>query len=170
MHASRPRWAFDPVSAALIAASLALLCTGARAHDSLCAPDEPVVFACHVGKKTVSLCRPSALRQELMYRFGTPARVELAYPPAGKRVQAPFTVSNAPLVGGGVTTVAFRRGEYDYAVYSKIGRSDDAARAPLFEDGVLVSRRGRQVAKLVCEDGGDGFREDLGWLPVAHGR
>jgi hypothetical protein len=143
-----------------------VLCAEAGAEQTLCQPNETVVFACHVGRKSVSLCRP-ALALELTYRFGTPARVELAHPPAGKQLRAPFTVSSAPLFGGGVTAVRFRRGEYEYQVYSKVSRSDDADRMPLFEDGVIVARRGRQVAKLVCDDGGEGFREGLDWLPAA---
>jgi hypothetical protein len=148
----------------LVAAGLLTAGTRADAQESLCKANEPVVFACHIGSKTVSLCRPSAAARELTYRFGTPATVELAYPPAGKRLRAPFTVSTAPLAGGGITKVAFRRGQYEYAVYSMVGRSDGA---PRFEDGVIVSRRGKEVAKLVCDDGGEGFREPLDWLPVA---
>lgn len=163
MDESSRQWASR---VALMAASLLLPCiqAQAQAQESLCLAGEPVVFACHIGSKTVSLCRPSALARELTYRFGKPSAVELAYPPAGKRVQAPFTVSTKPLAGGGITTVAFRRGQYEYGVYSMVGRSDGA---PLFEDGVIVSRRGKQVAKLVCDDGGAGFREGLDWLPVA---
>jgi hypothetical protein len=160
---SRKQWA----SKGLAAAGLVVLCAQARAQDTLCRPGEPVVFNCHVGAKTVSLCRPSTLAKELTYRFGTPRRVELAHPGPGKHLRPPFTVSTSALYGGGITTVAFRRGDYEYAVYSKVGRSDDADRVPLFEDGVIVSQRGKEVAKLVCDDGGEGFREDLEWLPSA---
>lgn len=161
MEESNRQWVFK---ATLAAAAVVSASAQAGAPESLCRPGEPVVFACHIGSKTVSLCRPSALARELTYRFGTPATIELAYPPAGKRLRAPFTVSTAPLAGGGITSVAFRRGQYQYAVYSMVGRSDGA---PLFEDGVIVSRRGKEVAKLVCDDGGEGFREGLDWLPVA---
>jgi hypothetical protein len=165
LNESSKQWASR---AALATACLtAVVGADARAHDTLCQPGEAVVFACHVGRKSVSLCRPSALPHEMTYRFGTPARVELAHPPAGKQLRAPFTLSTAPLFGGGVTTVGFRRGEYEYQVYSKVSRSDDDDRAPLFEDGVIVSRRGKQVAKMVCDDGGEGFREGLDWLPLA---
>lgn len=147
-----------------------MLAGHSRAEESLCQPGEPVVFSCHIGKKTLSLCRPSAERRDLSYRFGTPARVELAYPPPGKRARAPFTVSTLPLVAGGVTTVAFRRGQYEYAVYSRFGRSGGGDQAPEFEDGVVVSFAGKQLARMVCDDGGEGFREELGWLPGARRR
>jgi hypothetical protein len=163
LHESRQRWARRS-AAAVGAAAACWLCSGALAQDSLCAASEPVVFSCHIGARTVSLCRPSSLRQELIYRFGTRDRVELAWPQPGSRVLPGFELSSTPLVGGGVTTVTFRRGQYEYHVYSKVGRRDGA---PLFEDGVIVSRRGKQVAKLVCDDGGEGFREGLDWLAAA---
>jgi hypothetical protein len=146
---------------------LFFLCARGHAQDSLCQPGEPVVFSCHAGSKTVSLCRPSGLRQELVYRFGTPAKVELTHPGVGRFAAAPFTRETAPLAGGGVTSVGFQRGEYQYSVYSKMARGAGPERAPEFEDGVIISRRGKPVRQLVCDDGGEGFRENLDWLPEA---
>lgn len=166
MHESRQRWA-RRTAAAVCAAAACWLCSGALAQDSLCAAGEPVVFSCHAGARTVSLCRPSALRQELIYRFGTRDRVELAWPQPGSRVLPGFELSSTPLVGGGVTTVTFRRGQYEYQIYSKAGRSEGPGRTPQFEDGLVVVRNGKPVRQLVCDDGGEGFREDLGWLPKA---
>jgi hypothetical protein len=163
LHASRQRWARRTVAAA----AACWACSGALAQDSLCAAGEPVVFSCHIGARTLSLCRPSSLRQELVYRFGTRRRVELAYPEPGLRALPGFEISSTPLVGGGVTTVTFRRGEYEYRIYSKAGRGDDPARTPQFEDGLVVARNGKPVRHLVCDDGGEGFREGLDWLPKA---
>jgi hypothetical protein len=115
----------------------------------------------------VSLCRPSSLRQELIYRFGTRDRVELAWPQPGARLLPGFELSVTPLVGGGVTSVSFRRGAYQYRIYSKTGRSDDPGRIPQFEDGLVVAHNGKPVRHLVCDDGGEGFREELDWLPKA---
>lgn len=160
-------WASEGARAARLLAALLLLGADACAQDSLCRPGEPVVFSCHVGGKTVSLCRPSGLRQELIYRFGTPARVELTHPGPGSLAAAPFTRATAPLAGGGVTTVVFRRGQYQYSVYSKVARGAGPEHAPEFEDGIVISRRGKPVRRLVCDDGGEGFRESLDWLPQA---
>ena len=131
---------------------------------SLCAPDEPVVFACHVGSKMVSLCRPAGDRGMLSYRFGGPDKLELSYPEPGRQASAAFTVKSAPLIGGGETTVAFKRGIYTYTVYSKVARSEDGA--PEFEDGVIVARRGKVLSKMRCEDGGEGFREPMTSMAV----
>jgi len=170
LHGSRQHWASDGRAARLVAAALFFLCADAVAQDSLCQPGEPVVFSCHVGHKTVSLCRPSGLRQELVYRFGTPAKVELTHPGPGRFVAAPFARATTPLAGGGETSVVFRRGEYQYSVYSKMARGAGPDHAPEFEDGILVSRHGRPVRRFVCDDGGEGFRENLDWLPQAAGR
>ena len=126
---------------------------------SLCAPDEPVVFACHVGGKMVSLCRPAGDRGMLSYRFGGPDKLELSYPEPGRQASAAFTVKSLPLVGGGETTVAFQRGAYTYTVYSKVARAEDLS--PEFEDGVIVARRGKVISRMRCEDGGEGFREPV---------
>ena len=126
---------------------------------SLCAPNEPVVFACHVGAKMVSLCRPAGDRGMLSYRFGGPDKLELSYPAPGRQASAAFTVKSLPLVGGGETTVAFQRGAYTYTVYSKVARAADAS--PQFEDGVIVARRGKVISRMRCEDGGEGFREPV---------
>lgn len=168
MRGSKLHWASERGRGAWLALALLLPCAGARADESLCAAGEPVVFSCHIGNKTLSLCRPSALRQELVYRFGTPNRVELAWPGPGRHALAgEFTLDTRPLYGGGITTVSFDRGEYRYSVYSKMARGEGPARAPEFEDGIIISRRGKQVRQLVCDDGGEGFREELGWLPKA---
>jgi hypothetical protein len=152
------------VAPAVAVATPAVLAAPPRAQ-SLCAAGEPVVFACHVGSKMVSLCRPPGDRGMLSYRFGKPEALELSYPEPGHQASAAFTVKSLPLVGGGETTVAFRRGAYTYTVYSRVGRGADGA-TPEFEDGVIVSRRGKVLSRMRCEDGGEGFREPLSAVAV----
>ena len=153
MRALKKHWVSELVVAAAACASLT-----AQAA-SLCAPNEPVVFACQVGSKMVSLCRPAGDRGMLSYRFGGPDKLELSYPEPGRQASAAFTVKSLPLVGGGETTVSFQRGGYTYTVYSKVARAEDAR--PEFEDGVIVARRGKVVSRMRCEDGGEGFREPV---------
>lgn len=68
-----------------------------------------------------------------------------------------------------MTTLAFTRADYEYKIYSKIGRADSGEpqedRTPIFEDGLVISRSGKKLRQLVCDDGGEGFREDIGWIP-----
>lgn len=153
---------------ALVALSLLVVCVTAQGEETLCATAERVVFSCHVGKKIVSLCRPANTPQGLTYRFGKPRRVELAYPSRGRDAKSSFYTSSGPLYGGGDTTVGFRRGEYEYVVYSRISRSPGGGAqggTPEFEDGLVVSRAGRQLRRMVCDDGGEGFRDSVDWLP-----
>jgi hypothetical protein len=152
------------VSELIVAAACCFVAPFASAA-SLCAADEPVVFACHVGTKLVSLCRASGDRGMLSYRFGRPDGIELSYPEPGRQASAAFTVKSTPLVGGGETTVAFQRGGYTYTVYSKVGRGQDGS-TPEFEDGVLVARRGKVLSRMRCEDGGEGFREPVAPVTV----
>jgi hypothetical protein len=146
-------------------AVLAMLLPGmavAQPGQSLCSAREKIVFSCHLAGKTVSLCRPEQAPKQLTYRYGAPAHLELVYPARGAGGKGEFYTSSAPLVGGGETSVAFTRGAYEYGIYSRIGR---AGGDPVFEDGIVIWRGGRKVRQLVCEDGGEGFREDISWLP-----
>lgn len=141
--------------------------TTATAQGTLCANDEQIVFSCHLGKKTVSLCRPAGPEKTLVYRYGTSAKLELVYPDVARHEKGAFTQSTKPVFGGGVTSVIFQRGNYEYRVYSKLGRSSGASqddRYPEFEDGVVIMQAGKELKKLVCDDSGEGFREGVEWL------
>jgi hypothetical protein len=73
------------------------------------------------------------------------------------------------LYGGGIVSVSFQVGDYKYNVYAKNGRLKDDTqgedRTPYAEDGLLLSRNGKPIQQLVCDDGGQGFRSDISWLP-----
>lgn len=148
---------------------LLLVCQTAYAEDSLCTVQEKVVFSCHIGKKVISLCREQKAPQNLTYRYGPPGHLELAYPNPKINEQGKFYTSSSPLFGGGVTYITFRRGIYEYRIYSKIGRmgsdSHQEDRIPIFEDGLVISKNSKLIKQQACEDGGEGFREDVGWIP-----
>jgi hypothetical protein len=153
----------------LLVLALLLGVQTARAEESLCVGHEKIVFSCHLGRTILSLCRPLESPRGLTYRYGTPAHVEVVYPSRGPEEQGRFYTSSAPLFGGGETTLAFTRADYEYKIYSKIGRADRGEsqedRTPIFEDGLVISQSGKPVRHLVCDDGGEGFREDISWLP-----
>ena len=117
----------------------------------------------------VSLCRPVEAPQAVVYRYGRAAQVELAAAGGAGPQPTAFWRENAPLIGGGETRVGFERGSYEYRIYSKV-QAKGAQGEPDFEDGVIVLRRGRVVRKMVCDDGGEGFREKIDWLPPRDGR
>jgi len=153
-----PAWAH---AAGAHAAESAAESAAEPADASLCLAHEPVVFACSVEGKIASLCRSPDAGSGLSYRFGKRAAVELRYPQPGQRARPAFTVKTEPLIGGGVTKVAFQRGGYTYTVYSRVARAPDGG-TPEFEDGITVERRGKLLRRLRCEDGGAGFREPPG--------
>ncbi|WP_305823432.1 hypothetical protein [Massilia brevitalea] len=164
MRTSRKHWGFDWAAAlsCCLGCCLALPAWAqapAQAPPaSLCNAGEQVVFACAMEGKTLSLCRPSLPGNGLQYRFGSPARLELEYPAPGQRVQPVFKVRDEPLIGGGLTSVAFQRSGYTYTVYSRVGRGPDGV-TPEFDDGLTVERRGKTLRHSHCEDGGAGFLE-----------
>lgn len=150
-------------------AAALLLPTVAAAQPSLCTADEPVVFSCRAGQRLVSLCRTSPAGKALVFRFGTAQALEVVYPDAASALPGKFTVSQAPLVGGGKTAVVFRWEWTEYRVFSQVSRGSDdgpsGQRFPVFEDGLEMRRAGRRPTRLVCDDGGEGFRESVDWLP-----
>lgn len=145
-----------------------MVCQVGYGEESLCSGQEKIVFSCHVDKKMLSLCRPIDSPCELIYRFGSAGKPEMTYPDPQDRSE--FYRVDAPLFGGGITTLAFVRGDYEYRLYSKIGREDSAGapeeHIPEFEDGIVVSKSGKQLKQLICSDGGEGFREDIDWIPL----
>ena len=132
---------------------------------TLCKPTETVVFSCSIGWKLVSLCSDGVSPKSLTYRFGAPDMVELIYPDPG--AAGGFEWSSSPLYGGGITSVIFEHGGYEYCVYTKLDRASGNSNAgdPGFEDGVTISRGGKPIKALICDDGGAGFRQSIEWLP-----
>jgi hypothetical protein len=145
-----------------------LLCApDGHAAESLCTGDEAVVFSCHLPDKTISLCRPSAQPRDLRFRLGKLGSLELVYPGSG--ADGSFYRTTVPLYGGGTTSVLFSREGEEYGVYAKMERADSGAspadREPISEDGMVILRKGEAPRQVPCDDGGEGFREDLSWLP-----
>lgn len=140
----------------------------ATEQGMLCLNNEKIVFSCQPGKKTISLCQPVGPEKTLIYRYGTSTKLELVYPGVGGNEKGVFTRSSKPLFGGGITEVVFQHSDYEYRVYSKLGRSSGASQSaqnPEFEDGIVIKRAGKELKKLVCDEGGEGFRESIEWLP-----
>lgn len=141
----------------------------AQAEGTLCERQEAIVFSCHIGEKIVSLCRPKDGPRRLHYRFGTPAHFDVEYPDRGTTEPGTFYRSRGPRFGGGEETVAFTRDRVEYTLYSRVGRSEGGSpeeRIPTFEDGLIVSQA-RGLPKIsACDDGGDGFRESIDWIPA----
>jgi hypothetical protein len=139
-----------------------------HAEETLCTEKEKIVFSCHAKEKIISLCNSSQAEKNLIYRFGRIKHVELVYPENGKKTKNDFYRSTQMLFGGGEKSISFKRMNYEFKIYSKIGRSDSndhqESRIPIYEDGLMLFQKDKLVKQFVCDDGGEGFREDISWI------
>lgn len=150
---------------ALVILGATVMGTECSAEDTLCERDEGIVFSCHIGAKTLSLCQTHG--RNLVYRYGTPKKVELTHPDRPVK-KTPFFRETLPLYGGGLEYLGFVVKDYEYRIYSKLARTDGTnpeERVPFYEDGLVILRGGKQIRQFVCDDGGEGFRISVEWLP-----
>jgi hypothetical protein len=112
---------------------------------------EENVFSCHTAtKKLISVCASKDLAPDhgyLQYRFGLPDKVEVAVPadrsvsPANRAVSGTLVFS-----GGGGDYLRFKAGDYDYVVYTAIGKGWGE------KDGVAIEKNGKRLSHVSCKD------------------
>jgi hypothetical protein len=128
----------------------ALSASANAASPTLCSSDEQNVLSCGARKKVISVCASKdvgADRGYLQYRFGLPNKVELTVPadrsvtPSSSAVSKTLTFS-----GGGGAYLRFKAGDYDYVVYTAIGKGWGA------KDGVAIEKNGKRLSHVSCED------------------
>ena len=110
---------------------------------SLCARDEAVLASCSVERKLASVCGRNG---RATYRFGRPGRIELT----ATRLHH----AHQMFAGGGESQIVVTAGFYRYVVYDRAIRRgfDDEGHNPLaFTSGLIVLRKGRQLASKLCE-------------------
>src|ERR1700683_4346865 len=127
-----------------------VLSTAANAASTLCLANEDTIFSCRAGKKVISVCASKDLAAEhgyLQYRFGSPAKVELAVP-ADRLIPPASSAVSRTLVfsGGGGAYLRFKTGDYDYVVYTAIGRGWGV------KDGVAIEKNGKRLSHVSCKD------------------
>jgi hypothetical protein len=130
---------------------------------SLCRADEIVVFDCRFEHKQLALCGKGDFNRSgasLLYRFGTPAHVEMEYPAPGKRPEfsqqddgwAGGIDENGDRSGGSEKLVWFGRGRRDFVLFSREvrepfdGKINQTRRAA----GLLIVDRGQVESVQVC--------------------
>lgn len=128
-----------------------ILCYGASdsfAAGSHCSSEEDTIFSCSTGKKTISVCASEDLSASdgyLQYRFGVKGKPELVVPQTLERLEGEIKGSTLMFSGGGGAYLRFEKGQYDYIVYSAIGRGWGE------KDGVAVEKNGTLVTSLKCK-------------------
>lgn len=131
----------------LLILMLALGSGPAWSLDTHCTADEPVLFACATGKKTVAVCASGDLSPTtgaLQYRFGPPGAPELVWPKTPQPHHAGITAGTLAFSGGGGAYLRFTQGAYSYVVYTAIGK-DWGEKA-----GVVVEKKGASITHLPC--------------------
>src|SRR3984957_14127575 len=134
----------------LIILTFCALSTAANAASTLCLTNEDIIFNCSVGKKAISVCASKDLTAEhgyLQYRFGSPAKAELAIP-ADRSIPPANSAVSRTLVfsGGGGAYLRFKTVDYDYVVYTAIGRGWGV------KDGVAIEKNGKPLSHSSCKD------------------
>jgi hypothetical protein len=131
---------------------ISILCalSASAAPPTLCLTNEDSIFNCHAGKKVISVCASkdaTADRGYLQYRFGAHGKVELTVP-ADRSIPPAKTAAAGTLTfsGGGGDYLRFKAGNYDYVVYTAIGKGWGE------KDGVAVEQDGKRRGHVSCSD------------------
>ena len=121
-----------------------------NAAPTLCLKNEDNIFSCSAGKKVISVCASKDLTAEhgyLQYRFGLPDKVELTIP--ADRTTSPVNSAVAHTLmfsGGGGAYLRFKTADYDYVVYTAIGKGWGT------KDGVAIEKNGKLRTHISCKD------------------
>lgn len=155
------------MKAIVVTASL-VLASPAFAANTLCTPDETVVFSCATGAtgtpRYVSVCASKDVSKTggyMQYRFGQPSKLDIVFPDKKVPPAGQFTPGNLMFSGGGGSYLQFGRGGYRYTVFSAIGNwNPKGGKAEV--QGVAVSNNGKELANLSCRKGADLVPGELG--------
>jgi hypothetical protein len=135
--------------------SSALICglisSTAFAAPTLCLSAEENVFSCHTAtKKMISVCASKDMAADhgyLQYRFGSPGKVEVVVPADRSVLPANSALSGTLMFsGGGGGYLRFKAGDYDYVVYTAVGKGWGE------KDGVATEKNGKRLSHVSCKD------------------
>lgn len=91
---------------------------------SLCQNNESIVFSCAISKtKFVSICASNSSLAALKYRFGTPRKIELSYPPEGG--VSKFRYSKYSRYQTEYIRLGFSIENYNYYIFRNYDESQD---------------------------------------------
>ena len=121
--------------------------------NTLCAPNERVIFSCPVKRpaKIVSICASKDLTSEhgyLQYRFGLPGKIELEYPKDRQHTQQKFQYSHYFRARFDMTSIGFTIDGYEYSVFDDY---DGEEKPEQSSQGVSVTAPGKpKEISFVC--------------------
>ncbi|CAK0747807.1 conserved exported hypothetical protein [Gammaproteobacteria bacterium] len=127
-----------------------LITLPAIATDSHCTRQEKTIFSCSLGKKIVSVCASqdiSSTTGYLHYRFGPKTAPEFIFPTSSTpSYRSNIRAQTLMFSGGGGSYLRFINGQYNYIVYTAIGKGWGT------KDGVAVEKNGKLLTNLKCQD------------------
>jgi hypothetical protein len=113
-----------------------------------CQANEQILFSCKVGQeKIVSICASKNLSSSsryVQYRFGKSGALELQYPDNLKGSFDRFRFSSVPYSGGGEAHIRFSNKNFEYIIYDREVKSNEAV-------GVLVRQGKQSVSQRKCQ-------------------
>ena len=100
---------------------------------SLCSPEEKSLFSCQLedSKKSVSLCQSNTDPKQILYKFGTPEKVEITLPNEKSPQPKIFFEQFGPSSSQWIKGVIFTSGKVEYSLSTPQGLS-----AQLTVDGI----------------------------------
>lgn len=133
----------------LLGLALAMTAPGPASAATLCKPAEQVYFSCSTGHRIASICGMADGRS-LQYRYGTPQKLDMAYPAPGTPPARVFFGGEWMFAGGGGAWLRATRGTYSYTVLSAIGRwgKNGAGKTTA---GIVVMKNGKDIADIACK-------------------
>lgn len=130
------------------------------ATESHCKEQEQTVFSCSLGSKIVSVCASndiSPTKGYLQYRFGPKNAPELIFPASTESSNRSILRSGIYMFsGGGGGYLRFINGQYNYVVYTAIGKGWGT------KEGVAVEKGNKLLTNIKCQEVPDSkLGEDL---------
>jgi hypothetical protein len=108
------------LSAALVLFGLPIVAWAGQ--GSLCTTTERVIFSCHTGPKTISVCASKHFTLHsgyVQYRFGSHQGIELRYPKSRIPPNGHFYYHDTGYSRGWIDHLSFKNGGYKYIVYER---------------------------------------------------
>lgn len=124
----------------------------AWAETTLCRADEQVLFHCRIERssKQLSMCGSSKLTAKagyLQYRFGTPDKIELAFPKDAAQSQLQFRLAHYFRYQVDRSELSFDNAGYRYTLFADYeGEVKPATKTA----GVTISQADKQLHELSC--------------------
>ncbi|MDD4929554.1 MAG: hypothetical protein PHP85_09785 [Gallionella sp.] len=136
--------------------------------EGLCEPSEVTRFSCVLGKshKIASVCSSPKLTSTegyLQYRFGTPRKIELRFPPTLEGTQTQFTFESH-LENGEFESLNFSIGNHEYSVirWVRLSYSADSPSSSEIQVSSVQNSGSKRISTLKCK-----IRQSSGQMNLA---